>query len=57
MNLSTLIVGLIVLAVFTAIVVQQVRNHRSGKGGCSCGCENCGGKSLCHPEKKQHPAG
>ena len=51
MNLSTFIVGLIVFLVFTAIVVREVKNRRSGKGGCSCGCENCGGSSICHPGK------
>ena len=51
MNLSTFIVGLIVFLVFAAIVVREVKNRRSGKGGCSCGCENCGGSSICHPGK------
>ena len=44
MNLSTFIVGLIVFLVFTAIVVREVKNRRSG-------CENCGGSALCHPGK------
>ena len=51
MNLSTFIVGLIVFLVFTAIVVREIKNRRSGKGGCSCGCENCGGSAICHPGK------
>lgn len=51
MNASSLIVGLIIFLVFTAIVVNEVKKRKSGRGGCSCGCESCAGCSLCHPEK------
>ncbi|MBQ7534379.1 MAG: FeoB-associated Cys-rich membrane protein [Stomatobaculum sp.] len=57
MNLSTFIVGLIVFLVFFAIVAHEVRNRRNGKSGCSCGCENCGGSALCHPQKKKTNTG
>lgn len=40
MNLSTVIIGLAVLAVFAAIVAGQVKKRRSGRG-CSCGCGGC----------------
>ena len=52
MNLSTFIVGLIVFLVFAAIVVREVKNRRSGKGGCSCGCESCGSVPACCAGKK-----
>lgn len=48
MNLPTIVIGLLVLAVFVTIVARGVYNKRCGKGGCSCGgsCGACGGG--CH---------
>ncbi len=43
MNLPTIIIGLIVLAVFAAIVGRGIYNRRRGKGGCSGNCGSCGG--------------
>lgn len=53
MNLPTVLIGLAVLAVFAAIVLRAATNRRRGRGGCSCGCDSCPGKGLCHlnPEK------
>ena len=42
MNVPTILTGLIVLAVFTAIVARGIYNHRHGRGGCSCGACHCG---------------
>lgn len=50
-NLSTVLVGLVVLGIFVAIVARGIRNRKNGKGGCSCGCDQCPGHDLCHPEK------
>ena len=58
MNASSIIAGLIIFLVFTAIIVNEVKKRKSGKGGCSCGCgcENCAGSALCHPGKtKEKP--
>ena len=52
MNLSTILIGLLILAVFAAIVARGIHNRRQGKGGCSCGCESCGACDACHPMKK-----
>lgn len=50
MNAPTIIISLIILAVFIAIVVSAVRNHKNGKGGCSCGggCSGCSMNGSCH---------
>jgi len=44
MNLPTVIIGLLVLGWFTAVVAKLVRDHKNGRGGCSCGgdCSKCG---------------
>ncbi len=46
-NLSTILVGLAVLVIFTAIVARGIWNHRHGKGGCACG-RDCAGCGACH---------
>ena len=51
-NLPTILVGLAVLAVFVDIIARGIHNRKNGKGGCSCGCDQCPGQGLCHPEKK-----
>lgn len=45
MNAPTVIIGLIVLAVFVAIVARGIYNRRHGTGGCACNgnCGSCGG--------------
>lgn len=45
MNLSTVLIGLAVLAVFAAIVAGEVKKRKSG--GCSCGCGGCPNASVC----------
>ena len=49
MNLPTILIGLLVLAVFAAIVARGVYNKKHGRSGCSCGgdCGACGGSCHC----------
>lgn len=51
MNLPTIAIGLLVLAVFAAIVGRGVWNRKHGRGGCPCGgdCASCG---ACHTGEK-----
>ncbi|MDO4733432.1 MAG: FeoB-associated Cys-rich membrane protein [Bacillota bacterium] len=42
-NLSTILVGLLVLTIFLCIVLKLLRDRKAGKGGCSCGCGSCSG--------------
>ncbi|MCI9668021.1 MAG: FeoB-associated Cys-rich membrane protein [Angelakisella sp.] len=50
MNLSTVLIALVVLAVFVAIVASGIRKRKRG-GGCSCGCSGCPSARVCHGEK------
>ena len=52
MNAPTIIIALVILAVFTAIVGRGIYNRRHHKGGCGCGCESCGSCSGCHPSQQ-----
>ncbi|MBO5421694.1 MAG: FeoB-associated Cys-rich membrane protein [Clostridia bacterium] len=53
MNVPTLVVLLIVVAVFVGIIAKTVIDKKKGKSSCSCGC-SCSGCSMngaCHQSK------
>lgn len=52
MNLSTVLIGLAVLAIFTAIVASEIKKRRTG-GGCNCGCGGCPHTAVCSERKKK----
>jgi hypothetical protein len=56
MNLSTLLVLIFIVAIFSAIIVTSIVNKRRGKASCSCGggCSGCPMSGKCHQES--HPA-
>ena len=41
MNLPTVIVLCVLLAVLSGIVVYMRRKKKQGKGGCGCNCSEC----------------
>ena len=47
-NLGTIIVSLILIAVVSLIVVKMIKDKKSGKGSCGCGCEHCARHGKCH---------
>ncbi|MDR2798412.1 MAG: FeoB-associated Cys-rich membrane protein [Treponema sp.] len=40
-NLSTIIVGAVVLGIISFALVRTILNYRKGKSPCGCGCDNC----------------
>ncbi len=46
-NLGTIVVGLIVAAVITLIVVYLIRKKKKGESTCGCDCANCPMKNKC----------
>ncbi|MDR1957427.1 MAG: FeoB-associated Cys-rich membrane protein [Treponema sp.] len=40
-NLSTIIVGAVVLGIIAFALVRTILNFRKGKSPCGCGCERC----------------
>lgn len=50
-NWGTVIVGLPLAAALVAIVVNMVKNSRSGKSSCGCGCADCPMSGSCHQKK------
>ena len=51
MNLPTILIGLLILAIFVSIIVQQVRKKKRGENGCGCGCGGCALSDSCHPKE------
>ncbi|MDL2206794.1 FeoB-associated Cys-rich membrane protein [Eubacteriales bacterium OttesenSCG-928-N13] len=50
--MSTIIISVVLIAIVGGIIYKMVRDHKAGKTGCSCGCENCAMSESCHPESK-----
>lgn len=46
--MGTVIVLLILLLIVGAVIYTTIRDKRSGKGGCSHGCQNCAMHGKCH---------
>ena len=51
MNVPTLIVLAIVVAVFVGIVAKMIVDKKKGKSSCYCGCSGCAMKDSCHSAK------
>ena len=51
-NLSTIIIGLVLLIIVVLIVRKLYTNKQEGKSSCSCGdsCGGCASAGMCHDE-------
>jgi hypothetical protein len=47
-NLGTIIVTLILIGIVAAIIFKMIKDKKSGKGSCGCGCEHCAMHGKCH---------
>ena len=47
-NLGTIVVGLLLAAVVTAIIIRQIKNKKAGIHSCGCGCQSCAMAGACH---------
>ena len=54
-NLSTILISLVIGAIFVAIVAKGIYNRIHHKGGCSCGgsCGTCGACGHTSPTVKK----
>ena len=46
--MGTLIVALVLAALVASILVRLVKNKKSGKSSCGCGCSSCAMDGSCH---------
>ena len=49
-NLATIVGAFIILCIFIATVAKQIKDKKSHKGGCGCGCSGCPSSGMCHPK-------
>ncbi len=47
-NLSTIIVGLAVLGIVAAVIVNMVKKKKKSGSTCGCGCSGCAMSDTCH---------
>lgn len=48
-HLGSIVVGFVILAIATAIVISRIRARR--RPGCGCGgCSGCPSQGICHTE-------
>ena len=50
-NLGTVLISLLLIAAVAAIAASLIRNRRTGKSTCGCGCKNCAMSQYCHQNK------
>ena len=50
-NIATIAVGGVLALVLGLIVYKMIKDKRSGKSGCGCGCEHFALADKCHPKK------
>lgn len=51
--MGNIIVGLLLLAIVSLIILSLVRNKKKGKHSCSSGCAACAMGGKCHKEGKR----
>lgn len=48
MNLSTMLVGSVVLLIVASVIFKMVKDKKKGKSSCGCKCANCPSSGMCH---------
>ncbi|MCM1314837.1 MAG: FeoB-associated Cys-rich membrane protein [Prevotella sp.] len=46
--MGTVITALVLLVVIALIIANMIKDKKSGKSSCGCGCEHCPNSSACH---------
>lgn len=50
-NIATIIICVILFAAVVLIIAGMVKNKKTGKSSCGCGCTNCSMSDSCHQKK------
>ncbi len=53
-NLGTIVIAGALLVVILLISIHLIRNKKSGKSSCGCGCAHCAMAGKCHGGARQH---
>ena len=46
-NMGTIIISIILFAIIAAIAVKTVKDKKTGKSSCGCGCSSCAMSEAC----------
>ena len=46
-NIGTIAVGAAVILIVGLLILKLIKDKKSGKGGCSCGCSSCPMSKSC----------
>ncbi|MBD5150789.1 MAG: FeoB-associated Cys-rich membrane protein [Oscillibacter sp.] len=49
-HMGYIVVTLVLILIVAAVIGQMVREKKTGKGGCGCGCKGCANAPYCHPQ-------
>lgn len=52
-NLGTIIVSAIIVLVVALVIFVMIRDRRSGKSSCSCGCSSCAMSGECQKRRDE----
>ena len=47
-NMSTIVISLILIAIVTFVIYRMIMDKKTGKSGCSHGCQSCAMHGECH---------
>ncbi len=50
-NLANIAVAAVLIAVVAVVVIRLVKNKRTGKSSCGCGCQSCPMGANCRQKK------
>ncbi len=50
-NITTILIGMVLLVVVVAIVVSLIKNMRKDKSSCGCDCASCPFSGTCHQKR------
>lgn len=50
-NIGSIIAVIVLAGLVSAIVFKMIKDKKSGKSSCGCGCEHCAMKDSCHSDK------
>lgn len=50
-NFATIIISVVLIASVVSIIAGIIKNKKSGKTSCGCGCSGCSLNDSCHGKK------
>ena len=52
-NLGTIVISLVLSLAVILVVIKLIRDKRTGRSSCSCGCSSCAMAGTCHSRKEK----